>query len=383
MSIKIQSKLPKVGTTIFTVMSQMAMEHNAINLSQGFPDFPVSEKLIDLVYQNMQIGHNQYAPMPGLPQLREAIAHKIRHTGGIKVNIDSEITVTAGATEAIFSSVLATVQQGEEVIVLEPAYDCYIPAIEMAGGKAIPVGLNLPDFSPDWQKVKAHITDKTRMIMINYPHNPSGAILTENDIKELKEILEENPQIIILSDEVYEHIIFDGKTYLSVLKDEFLASRSIAVSSFGKTFHATGWKIGYVVAPEGIMKEIRKVHQYNCFSVHTPSQYAMAEYLQDEQNYLGVSAMYESKRSFFQNAFNDSKFKVIPSYGTYFQVLDFSEVSDMGDMEFAQYLIKEKGVASIPVSALYSNKEDHKLLRFCFAKGEETLQKAADILCKI
>lgn len=383
MSIKIQSKLPKVGTTIFTVMSQMAMEHNAINLSQGFPDFPVSEKLIDLVYQNMQIGHNQYAPMPGLPQLREAIAHKIRHTGGIKVNIDSEITVTAGATEAIFSSVLATVQQGEEVIVLEPAYDCYIPAIEMAGGKAIPVGLNLPDFSPDWQKVKAHITDKTRMIMINYPHNPSGAILTENDMKELKEILEENPQIIILSDEVYEHIIFDGKTHLSVLKDEFLASRSIAVSSFGKTFHATGWKIGYVVAPEGIMKEIRKVHQYNCFSVHTPSQYAMAEYLQDEQNYLGVSAMYESKRSFFQNAFNDSKFKVIPSYGTYFQVLDFSEVSDMGDMEFAQYLIKEKGVASIPVSALYSNKEDHKLLRFCFAKGEETLQKAADILCKI
>ncbi len=383
MSIKIQSKLPKVGTTIFTVMSQMAMEHNAINLSQGFPDFPVSEKLIDLVYQNMQIGHNQYAPMPGLPQLREAIAHKIRHTGGIKVNIDSEITVTAGATEAIFSSVLATVQQGEEVIVLEPAYDCYIPAIEMAGGKAIPVGLNLPDFSPDWQKVKAHITDKTRMIMINYPHNPSGAILTENDMKELKEILEENPQIIILSDEVYEHIIFDGKTHLSVLKDEFLASRSIAVSSFGKTFHATGWKIGYVVAPEGIMKEIRKVHQYNCFSVHTPSQYAMAEYLQDEQNYLGVSAMYESKRSFFQNAFKDSKFKVIPSYGTYFQVLDYSEVSDMGDMEFAQYLIKEKGVASIPVSAFYSNKEDHKLLRFCFAKGEETLQKAADILCKI
>jgi methionine aminotransferase len=364
-------------------MSQMAMEHNAINLSQGFPDFPVSEKLIDLVYQNMQIGHNQYAPMPGLPQLREAIAHKIRHTGGIKVNIDSEITVTAGATEAIFSSVLATVQQGEEVIVLEPAYDCYIPAIEMAGGKAIPVGLNLPDFSPDWQKVKAHITDKTRMIMINYPHNPSGAILTENDMKELKEILEENPQIIILSDEVYEHIIFDGKTHLSVLKDEFLASRSIAVSSFGKTFHATGWKIGYVVAPEGIMKEIRKVHQYNCFSVHTPSQYAMAEYLQDEQNYLGVSAMYESKRSFFQNAFKDSKFKVIPSYGTYFQVLDYSEVSDMGDMEFAQYLIKEKGVASIPVSAFYSNKEDHKLLRFCFAKGEETLQKAADILCKI
>ncbi|RUA31682.1 MAG: aminotransferase [Bacteroidetes bacterium] len=379
----IQSKLPKVGTTIFTVMSQMAAEYNAINLSQGFPDFPVSEKLIDLVYQNMQIGHNQYAPMPGLPKLREAIAHKIKNTGGVNINIDTEITVTAGATEAIFSSVLATVNQGDEIIVLEPAYDCYIPAIELAGGKVVPVGLSLPNFTPDWQKVKDNITDKTRMIIINFPHNPSGAILTQEDITSLKEILEENPQLIILSDEVYEHIIFDGNTHLSVLKDEFLASRSIAVSSFGKTFHATGWKIGYMVAPEAIMKEIRKVHQYNCFSVHTPSQYAMAEYLQNEQNYLGVSSMYEKKREFFQQAMQDSKFKVIPSYGTYFQVLDFSEVSDMDDMEFAQYLIKEKGVASIPVSAFYSDKQDNKLLRFCFAKGEETLQKAADILCKI
>lgn len=379
----IQSKLPKVGTTIFTVMSQMAAEYNAINLSQGFPDFPVSEKLIDLVYQNMQIGHNQYAPMPGLPKLREAIAHKIKNTGGVNINIDTEITVSAGATEAIFSSVLATVNQGDEVIVLEPAYDCYIPAIELAGGKVVPVGLSLPNFTPDWQKVKDNITDKTRMIIINFPHNPSGAILTQEDITSLKEILEENPQLIILSDEVYEHIIFDGNTHLSVLKDEFLASRSIAVSSFGKTFHATGWKIGYMVAPEAIMKEIRKVHQYNCFSVHTPSQYAMAEYLQNEQNYLGVSSMYEKKREFFQQAMQDSKFKVIPSYGTYFQVLDFSEVSDMGDMEFAQYLIKEKGVASIPVSAFYSDKQDNKLLRFCFAKGEEILQKAADILCKI
>lgn len=224
-------------------------------------------------------------------------------------------------------------------------------------------------------KVKDNITDKTRMIIINFPHNPSGAILTEDDINALKVILEENPQLIILSDEVYEHIIFDGKTHLSVLKDEFLASRSIAVSSFGKTFHATGWKIGYTVAPEPIMKEIRKVHQYNCFSVHTPSQYAMAEYLQNEQNYLRLSSMYEKKREFFQQAMQDSKFKVIPSFGTYFQVLDYSEVSDMGDMEFAQYLIKDKGVASIPVSAFYSDKQDNKLLRFCFAKGEETLKK--------
>ncbi|WMN12737.1 methionine aminotransferase [Marivirga salinae] len=380
---ELKSKLPNVGTTIFTVMSQMAAEYNAINLSQGFPDFPVSEKLIDLVYQNMQIGHNQYAPMPGLPQLREAIANKIKNTDGVNLNIDTEITVSAGATEAIFSSVLATVNQGDEVIVLEPAYDCYIPAIELAGGKVVPVGLSLPNFTPDWQKVKDNISDKTRMIIINFPHNPSGAILTQDDITALKEILEENPQLIILSDEVYEHIIFDGNTHLSVLKDKFLASRSIAVSSFGKTFHATGWKIGYMVAPEAIMKEIRKVHQYNCFSVHTPSQYAMAEYLKDEKNYLGVSSMYEKKREFFQQAMQDSKFKVIPSYGTYFQVLDFSEVSDMGDMEFAQYLIKEKGVASIPVSAFYSDKQDNKLLRFCFAKGEDTLHKASDILCKI
>lgn len=383
MSITLQSKLPKVGNTIFTVMSQMAAEYNAINLSQGFPDFPVSEKLIDLVYQNMQIGHNQYAPMPGLPLLREAIANKIKTTGGIAVDQESEITVTAGATEAVFSSVLATVNQGDEVIVLEPAYDCYIPAIEVAGGKVVAVELNLTDFSPDWEKVKDHITTKTRMIVINYPHNPSGAILTENDINALKKILEDNPQILILSDEVYEHIIFNGKNNLSVLGDEFLASRSIAVSSFGKTFHATGWKIGYVVASAPIMKEIRKVHQYNVFSVHTPSQYAMAEFLQDEQNYLGVSSMYEKKRDFFQKAMENSKFRVIPSYGTYFQLLDFSEVSDMGDKEFAEYLIKEKGVASIPVSAFYSDKKDHHLLRFCFAKGEETLQKASEILCKI
>jgi methionine aminotransferase len=380
---EIQSKLPKVGTTIFTVMSQMASEYNAINLSQGFPDFPVSEKLIDLVYQNMQIGHNQYAPMPGLPQLREAIANKIKNTGGINLDTDSQITVSAGATEAIFSSVLATVQKGDEVIVLEPAYDCYIPAIELAGGTVIPVSLNIPDCSPDWQKIRDHISDKTRMLIINFPHNPSGAILTESDVSELKDILDKNPQLLILSDEVYEHIIFDGKTNLSVLKDEFLASRSIAISSFGKTFHATGWKIGYMVAPEAVMKEIRKVHQYNCFSVHTPSQYAMAEYLQDEQNYLGVSSMYEKKREFFQEAMQNSKFKVIPSYGTYFQLLEFSEVSDMGDMDFAQYLIKEKGVASIPVSAFYSDKQDHHLLRFCFAKGEETLKKATDILCEI
>lgn len=380
---ELQSKLPKVGTTIFTVMSQLATEHNAINLSQGFPDFPVSEELIDLVYRNMQIGHNQYAPMPGLLQLREAIATKIKNTGGIDINPSTDITITAGATEAIFSSIVATVSAGEEVIVLEPAYDCYLPAIELAGGKAIPLSLSLTDFSPDWQKVKDTITDKTRMLIINYPHNPSGAVLTENDVIALKEILQENPQLIILSDEVYEHIIFDQKTHLSVLRDEFLASRSIAVFSFGKTFHATGWKIGYMVAPQAIMKEIQKVHQYICFSVHTPSQYAIAEYLQNEQNYLGVRTMYEKKRAFFQQAMQKSKFKVIPSYGTYFQLLDFSAISDMGDMDFAQYLIKEKGVASIPVSAFYGDKQDHHLLRFCFAKGEETLQKAADILCKI
>lgn len=381
--MQVHSKLPNMGTSIFSVMTQMASENNALNLSQGFPEFPVSQELIDLVYRNMQIGHNQYAPMPGLPVLREAIASKIQNIGGVAVNAEKEITVTVGAAEAIFSSIMALVGKGDEVIVLEPAYDCYIPAIELAGATPVPLPLTQPDFSPDWQLIRENITANTKMLMINYPHNPSGAILTKEDIEELKKLLHDYPELMLLSDEVYEHIIFDGKEHLSVLKDEFLASRSIVVYSFGKTFHATGWKIGYVVAPEAIMREIRKVHQYNCFTVNTPTQFAIAEYLQNENNYLSLNDMYEKKRDFFAKAVSASQFKVVPSYGTYFQILNYSEVSDLPDMEFAEKLTKEYGLASIPVSAFYSTKKDDHLLRFCFAKGEDTLQKAADILCRI
>lgn len=381
--MQVHSKLPNMGTSIFSVMTQMATENNALNLSQGFPEFPVSQELIDLVYRNMQIGHNQYAPMPGLPILREAIANKIQNIGGVAVNAEKEITVTVGAAEAIFSSIMALVGKGDEVIVLEPAYDCYIPAIELAGATPVPLPLSQPDFAPDWQLIRENISGHTKMLMINYPHNPSGAILKAEDVAELKKLLHDYPQLMLLSDEVYEHIIFDGKEHLSVLKDEFLASRSIVVYSFGKTFHATGWKIGYVVAPEAIMSEIRKVHQYNCFTVNTPTQYAIAEYLQNENNYLSLNDMYEKKRDFFAKAVSASQFKVVPSYGTYFQILNYSEVSNLPDMEFAEKLTKEYGLASIPVSAFYSTKKDDHLLRFCFAKGEDTLQKAADILCRI
>jgi len=381
--MNIESKLPSVGTTIFTVMSQMAAEHNALNLSQGFPEFPISETLIELVYRNMQMGHNQYAPMPGLPALREAIASKLHKSYQIEIHPNDEITVTAGATEAIFSTIMALVNEGEEVVVLEPAYDCYIPAIELAGGIPKTVALNADDFTPDWEKIRDTITEKTRMLVINTPHNPSGAVFSAEDIKELRALIEEYPNLLILSDEVYEHIIFDDKPHLSVLADKQLAERSIAVYSFGKTFHATGWKIGYLVAPASLTKEIRKVHQYNCFSVNTPTQFALAEFLKDESNYQGIGEMYQKKRDYFVQRLASSKFNVIPSYGTYFQVLNYQGVSEESDFQFAERLTKEYGLASIPVSAFYQQKTDNKMLRFCFAKGEETLEKAADILCKI
>jgi methionine aminotransferase len=378
-----QSKLPLVGTTIFSVMSKMAADHNAINLSQGFPEFPVSEELIDLVYRNMQMGHNQYAPMAGLPKLREAIAAKIESLYHCQLNPATEVTVTAGATEAIFSTIMALVHANEEVVVLEPAYDCYIPAIVLAGGVVKTVPLNTDTFTPDWDLINEAVSTTTRMLIINTPHNPSGAVFSVTDIVALKKLVSDNPGLIILSDEVYEHIVFDGQKHLSVLGDEQLAKRSVAVYSFGKTFHATGWKIGYVVAPEALSNEIRKVHQYNCFSVHTPTQYAMAEYLKHEKNYIGLGETYQKKRDFFLDKVRDSKFKVIPSHGTYFQLLDYSAISNVTAMDFASYLTKEIGVASVPVSAFYQQKTDPKMLRFCFAKGEETLEKAAELLCKI
>lgn len=376
--------MPDVGTTIFTVMSQMANAHHAINLSQGFPEFPVAEELIDLVHRNMQMGHNQYAPMAGLPKLNEAIAEKIYHLYGRQVNPASDITVTCGASEAIFSAISALVQSGEEVVVLEPAYDCYIPAVTLAGGivKTVPLDVQ-HNFAPDWPAIKQAVNANTRLLIINTPHNPTGAVLEAHDLDALKELLQNYPDLMVLSDEVYEHIMFDGKKHLSVLSDEFLTQRCIAVYSFGKTFHATGWKVGYVVAPEEITKEIRKVHQYNCYAIHTPTQYALAAYLNDEAHYTGLSTMYEQKRDFFAKAMAPSRFKAVPCAGSYFQLFDYSSITDAHDKEFATELTKEHGVASIPVSAFYKQGTDHKLLRFCFAKGEETLAKAAEILCKI
>jgi len=299
------------------------------------------------------------------------------------VDAQTEITICCGASEAIFSSVAALIKNGDEVIVLEPAYDSYIPAVKLAGGHVKTVALDTKTFRPDWELVRASITEHTRMLIINTPHNPSGAIFNESDIAALKEILHDFPELILLSDEVYEHIIFDNKTHLSVLKDDFLAKRSIAVFSFGKTFHATGWKIGYAVAPAAITAEIRKVHQYNTYTIHTPTQHALAEYLQDEAHYLALGNMYEAKRDFFRSAMSASKFNEIPCSGSYYQLFDYSEITDEHDMAFATRLTKEHGVAAIPVSSFYEQRTDNKLLRFCFAKGEDTLEKAADILCKI
>lgn len=376
-----QSKLPDVGTTIFTVMSQMAADHNALNLSQGFPDFRISPKLIELVNRHMKQGYNQYAPMPGVPVLREQIAGMLENCYQAKVDPNKEITVTAGATEAIYSVITALIHQDDEVILFDPAYDCYAPAIRLNGGKPIHIPLAQPDFSINWDEVKNRIGKKTKLIIINSPHNPSGAILSESDLNTLSEIAKKH-DLFILSDEVYEHIIFDNK-HQSVLKYPALKDKSIAVFSFGKTFHATGWKIGYLVAPEEITAEIRKVHQYLVFSVNTPMQYALADYLKEPDHYLHIADMYNAKRKFFVESLAGSKFDIIPSHGTYFQLLSYKNISDLDDMTMATKMTKENKLASIPISVFYQNKQDNKLLRFCFAKNEETLEKAAEILCKI
>jgi len=371
------SRLPEVGTSIFTVMSRMALEHGAINLSQGFPDFRVSEKLIDLIHQKMKEGHNQYAPMPGVPVLRQAIAEVIQKTYQRQTDFENEITVTAGGTEAIFATVAALISQGDEVILFDPSYDSYDPAIRLNGG--IPIHLNLtpPDFSIDWNEVRKKITARTRMIMVNTPHNPAGSVLTSADIKELETLVVEH-DLIVLSDEVYERIIFENKTHESVLKYPRLMARSIAVFSFGKTFHATGWKVGYTVAPENLTREIRKTHQFITFSVNTPVQLALADYLTDPENYLYLGKFYQQKRDFFLNEIKGSSLKPLPCLGSYFQLLSFT--GEKSDTEMAEWMTREMKLAPIPVSAFYKDKSDHQLLRFCFAKGEDTLQKAGRIL---
>jgi len=378
----VSSKLPNTGTSIFAVMTQLAREHDAINLSQGFPDFEVSPVLIELVAKHMRAGHNQYAPMSGVPALREAIAIKTQELYGAEYHPETEITVTAGATQAIFAAISAFVRDDDEVIVFEPAYDSYIPAIKLNGGTPITCKLKPPGFSIDWEEVRRLVCNRTKMIIINSPHNPSGSILQKEDLMELEKIVK-NTGIMILSDEVYEHIIFDGQVHESVCRYPALAERSLVTCSFGKTFHATGWKTGYCVAPANLMKEFRKTHQFIVFCSNTPVQHAIAEFLQDPGHYRGLGPFFQEKRDYFLKALEGSRFSHTPAGGTYFQLLSYEAISDMEEMDFARWLVKEHKVAGVPTSSFYNKPNNNHLLRFCFAKSEKTLQQAADILCKI
>lgn len=359
----------------------MALDHGAINLSQGFPDFPVSEVLIDLIYTNMKAGHNQYAPMPGVPALRNVIAHVVGKTYGLTVNPETDITITAGGTEALFSTIAALIRTDDEVIIFDPSYDSYGPAVRLNGGVPIHFSLTPPDFSIDWEQVKNRITTRTKMIIINTPHNPCGTVLWVKDLKALEEIAVRYG-LIVLSDEVYERIIFDGLTHESVLKYPALAAQSVAVFSFGKTFHATGWKIGYTVAPDHLTREIRKAHQFITFSVNTPVQLALAEYMTTPDHYVTLGKFYQKKRDFFLEEIKGSSLVPLSCQGSYFQLLSFKDAFGKSDMEMAEWLTKEHKLASIPVSVFYKDKSDHRLLRFCFAKSEETLSRAAQILRK-
>jgi methionine aminotransferase len=377
------SKLPDQGTTIFTVMSNLANEHDAINLSQGFPDFDAPEGLLERVEHHLRAGRNQYAPMAGAPELRQQIALKTARLYGCSIDAESEVTVTSGATVALFSAIEAFVQAGDEVIVFDPAYDSYDPAIRLAGGRPVHIPLVIPDFHVDWDRVAKTINPKTRMIVLNTPHNPTGAVLNEQDMQILRELVADT-DIILLGDEVYEHIIFDGRQHQSLLRHPELAERSIVVSSFGKTFHMTGWKIGYCVTPAALMAEFRRVYQFVQFCVVTPMQYALADFLATDANhYLELPAFYENKRDEFCRLLGDSRFELTPSPGTYFQLVDYSRISAEPDTEFARRLTIETGVAAIPVSVFCASPPDQHLLRFCFAKDSNTLQRATEILCRI
>ncbi|MDE0597809.1 MAG: methionine aminotransferase [Dokdonia donghaensis] len=376
------SKLPDVGTTIFTVMSKLAHQEGAINLAQGFPGFDSDPKLQQLVTKAMSDGYNQYAPMPGVYGLREQIANKINTLYGSDYHPESEVTVTAGATQAIYTIVSAFIRPGDEVIVLKPAYDCYEPAVTVNGGTIVPIQLKAPLYKVNWNAVERAITPKTKMLFINTPHNPTGTILDKEDMMELSRILK-GTDIILLSDEVYEHIVFDGKKHESVARYPELRARSFITASFGKTFHNTGWKMGYTVAPKALMEEFQKVHQFNVFSAHHPSQKAFATYLKEPEHYLKLNDFFQQKRDLFLDLIKDSRFKVTPAAGTYFQMLDYSEITQEEDVEFAKRLTKDHKVASIPTSVFNLHQEDFKMLRFCFAKDDETLKKAATILCEI
>ncbi len=378
-NLSVRSKLPNTGQTIFSVMSSLAIKHNAINLGQGFPDFPMNEVLIDLVYKAMRDGHNQYVHMNGLLSLRESIAEKISFLYKKSLNPETEITITPGGTYAIYTALTSVLQTGDEVIVFEPAYDSYIPNIEINGAKAIRISLSYPHYKIDWNVVKENITNATRMIVINSPNNPTGNILNENDMFQLQNIVS-GTKILIMSDEVYEQIIFDGLQHESILKYPDLFSRSFVSFSFGKVYNCTGWKIGYCVAPDFLMEEFRKVHQFNCFSCNSPVQFALADFLKEKNVYLELGSSLQKKRDFFYNLMKSTKFTPLTSHGSYFQLYNYSAISNEKENDFAIRLTRQAGVATIPLSSFYKNAKDDKVLRFCFAKKESTLSEAVDRL---
>ena len=381
----LQSKLPNVGTTIFTRMSQLAAEVGALNLSQGFPDFASPQPLLDAAMRHLAAGHNQYAPMTGLPRLREQVALKVAGLYGRVVSAESEVTIVPGATEAIFCAVQALIRPGDEAIVLDPCYDSYEPSVQLAGGRCVHVPLNLPDFSVDWQRLRDAITPRTRLIFINSPHNPSGALLSRADLDQLAALIRDR-DIYLISDEVYEHLVFDGAEHASVLAHDELYARALVVSSFGKTYHVTGWKTGYVVAPPGLSTELRKIHQYVNFCGVTPLQHALADFMAEQPQHIAeLPAFYQAKRDLFCDQLAGSRFTFTRSPGTYFQLADYSAIRpDLDDVAMAEWLTREHGVAAIPVSVFYQQAPaDMRLVRFCFAKREETLLAAGELLCKI
>jgi len=375
----VRSRLPTVGTTIFSVMSALAQEHGAINLSQGFPDFDAPAELLDALDAATRAGHNQYAPMAGMPVLREAIAAQVEQVYGARYDAAHEVTVTAGATQALFTAIAALVHPGDEVIVFTPVYDSYAPSIELQGGKVVYADLAPPAYRPDWAAVKALLTPRTRMIVINSPHNPTGTVWTAEDMQALADIVR-GTGIVVLSDEVYEHMVYDGLRHESVMRHPELQARSVVVSSFGKTCHITGWKVGYALAPRELMAEFRKAHQFIVFTVHTPSQVALAEFMQKPGWHAQLRALYQGKRDIFRQALASSRFELLPCQGTYFQCVRFAAISDEGDRAFAERLTREHGVAAIPVSAFYPDARDHGVIRFCFAKSADTLGRALERL---
>jgi methionine aminotransferase len=383
MDLTLESRLPAVGTTIFSVMSALAVQHDAVNLGQGFPDFEGDPALVDAVTRAMREGHNQYPPMPGVPALREAVAAKIAKQYGRTYDPGTEVTVTAGATQAILTAVLCSVHPGDEVIVLEPAYDSYAPSIELAGGKVVRVPLTPGSFRPDFARIAAALSPRTRLVMINSPHNPSATVWTPAEMQRLAELLAPTNTLLI-SDEVYEHMVFDGRPHVSAASIPALAERAFVISSFGKTYHVTGWKVGYVAAPAALTAEFRKVHQFNVFTVNTPVQHGLAAYMADARPYLELPAFYQHKRDVFRAGLQASRFVLLPSEGSYFQCVDYSAIDGERDEEaFCRWLTAEAGVAAIPLAAFYADATQQKLVRFCFAKREDTLQRALDRLARL